>query len=205
MHLETLPCSPRVSVWLALFSAACLPSGPIPLHENDGPPTLTHAEIESHSPAVTFFTTIVGEALADASYFQGTESLELTDVDGQILCRWTWDTNHGEEMVDPDIPCTLPDGSACLFAHSVVRENGQVRSVDTGPEADCEPYRGNYPMQEEGGLIGYGYANSPEGDLLMVFADNPAPETDRWIALSGVSTYVAGVLEYRVEWGATHR
>lgn len=205
MHQEAPPCSPRVSVWLALFSAACLPSGPIQGDETDGPPTLTQEEVESSSPAVTFFTTIVGEALADASRFEGTESLEVTDVDGQILCRWTWDTNHGEEALDPDIPCTQPDGAACLFAHSVVRENGQVRRLDTGLEADCEPFRGDYPMQEEGGVIGYGYADTPEADLLMVFADNPAPEADRWIALSGVSTYVAGVLEYRVEWGGLTR
>jgi len=197
-----------VSVWLMLFSAACLPPGPVQGDDDAGPPSLSHSESLDSASAATFLTAIVGEALADTSRFQGTESLEITDTEGQVLCRWTWDAHHAsqeDKLLNPMPPCALASGSACQFAHLVVLSGGHEDSLDTGSEADCEPYRTEYPMQQDGGMTGYGYAEGSDGGLLMVFADNPDPEADRWIALSSVSAYAEGVLEYRMEWGDPNR
>ncbi len=141
--------------------------------------------------------------MATSSAFAGTESLEITDVDGGLLCRWTWDTfsRPFEDAFPADAPdCALPDGSPCLFAHAVALTDGRLGNVDTGTDLDCDAFRGLYAMQTEGGVKGYGYGVSDEGEFLLVFADNPAPEPDLWIPLPGAATYLGDVLEYTLDW-----
>ena len=110
--------------------------------------------------------------MATSATFLGTESLEITDLDGGLLCRWTWATLNlpfGEVFPDDAPDCALPDGSPCLFAHAVTLTDGRIGNVDTGSDLDCDPFRGLYVMQTEGGVKGYGYGVSDEGEFLLVF------------------------------------
>lgn len=202
MHLP-LSRLPRTFAFCAgLTLLSCLPTAAPDRDDGTSAPTLSHPGGSDTSASVPHHSAIVGEALVTPEALQGTESLEIRDGDGLLLCRWTWDTDsvtHGQALPTAE-DCALPDGSPCQFAHAVVLTGGREEGTDTGTETDCAPFRSLYPMQPDGGLKGYGYGSSGKGGYLLVFADNPAPEPDLWIPLLGAGTYAGEVLEYRLDW-----
>ena len=195
MHLSLSRLPRTFACWAALSLLGCLPAAPPDLEEPTVTPTLSHVEGSDTGLAAAHRSEVAGEAVATAETFQGTESLEITDEGGQLLCRWTWDTHSvdlAEALPAAAADCALPDDTPCAFAHAVALTNGRADTNDTGLETDCGPFRSLHPMQTDGGVKGYGYGASDEGTFLVVFADNPAPEPDLWIPLLGAGTYRRG-------------